>query len=369
MLGDRVRMQAHAQDAGVFIRSMATRGHLGGVAGATADAALVLDASGKDVVIIETVGVGQDEVEVARTADVSIVVLVPGMGDDVQALKAGVMEIADIFVVNKSDREGADRSVAEIESLLGLQSYAGGRMASSDRPHAGDDRRRGRRVDRDDRAFPRAGRVPDVAAPRARVGPPAIDPGRSADETGRIPADGPSRSRTLVDRIAARRIDPYTAADSLLKEGPPTNGQPPGQRMRAVLDHVGIAIGDLDASLAFFRDGLGLEVEPPEDVPSQRVRAHFISTGSASLELLQATVPDSPIAKFLEKRGPGLHHITLRVDDIAAALQQLRQRNVRLIDDEPRDRRRGSADRVHTSLERAGRPRGAEAGRAETAAT
>ena len=88
--------------------------------------------------------------------------------------------------------------------------------------------------------------------------------------------------------------------------------------MRAVLDHVGIAIGDLDASLAFFRDGLGLEVEPPEDVPSQRVRAHFISTGPASLELLQATAPDSPIAKFLEKRGPGLHHITLRVDDIAA---------------------------------------------------
>ena len=120
MLGDRVRMQTHAQDAGVFIRSMATRGHLGGLARATADAALVLDAAGKDFVAIETVGVGQDEVEVARTADVSVVVLVPGMGDDVQALKAGVMEIADIFVVNKADRDGADRTVAEIESLLSL---------------------------------------------------------------------------------------------------------------------------------------------------------------------------------------------------------------------------------------------------------
>ena len=123
MLGDRVRMQAHAQDAGVFIRSMATRGQLGGLARATADAALVLDAAGKDFVTIETVGVGQDEVDIVRTADVCVVVLVPGMGDEVQALKAGIMEIADIFAVNKSDRDGADRTVADIESLLGLHSY------------------------------------------------------------------------------------------------------------------------------------------------------------------------------------------------------------------------------------------------------
>lgn len=123
MLGDRVRMQAHAQDAGVFIRSMATRGHLGGLARATADAALVLDAAGTDVVAIETVGVGQDEVEIVRTADVCIVVLVPGMGDEVQSLKAGIMEIADIFAVNKSDRDGADRTVAEVESLLSLHTY------------------------------------------------------------------------------------------------------------------------------------------------------------------------------------------------------------------------------------------------------
>lgn len=106
--------------------------------------------------------------------------------------------------------------------------------------------------------------------------------------------------------------------------------------MKAVLDHVGIAVADLDASLAFFRDALGLAVQPLEEVPSERVRAQFIATGPSSLELLQATAPDSPIAKFLEKRGPGLHHITLRVDDIRAALAELRQRNVRLIDDEPR---------------------------------
>ncbi|MDQ3487411.1 MAG: methylmalonyl Co-A mutase-associated GTPase MeaB [Acidobacteriota bacterium] len=126
ILGDRVRMQAHAGDEGVFIRSMATRGHLGGLARATGEVALVLDASGKDVVIIETVGVGQDEVDIVRTADVSIVTIVPGAGDEVQALKAGIMEIADIFVVNKADREGADRTVSSIEAMLSLHTFGEG---------------------------------------------------------------------------------------------------------------------------------------------------------------------------------------------------------------------------------------------------
>jgi LAO/AO transport system kinase len=124
ILGDRLRMNTHAGDAGVFIRSMATRGHLGGLAHATSDVALVLDAAGKDVVIIETVGVGQDEVDIVRTADISIVTLVPGTGDEVQALKAGIMEIADIFVVNKADRDGADRMVQSVAANLALQTYA-----------------------------------------------------------------------------------------------------------------------------------------------------------------------------------------------------------------------------------------------------
>jgi len=126
ILGDRVRMQAHAGDPGVFIRSMATRGHLGGLARATGEVALVLDAAGKDVVIIETVGVGQDEVDIVRTADVSVVVVVPGTGDEVQAIKAGIMEIADIFVVNKADREGAERTAGSIEAMLSLQAWAPG---------------------------------------------------------------------------------------------------------------------------------------------------------------------------------------------------------------------------------------------------
>jgi methylmalonyl-CoA/ethylmalonyl-CoA epimerase len=106
--------------------------------------------------------------------------------------------------------------------------------------------------------------------------------------------------------------------------------------MKAKLDHVGIAVSDLAAALAFYRDALGLEVDAPEEVASQRVRAHFIPAGEAALELLEATAPDSPIAKYLEKRGPGLHHITLRVDDIRAALAQLQARGVRLIDESPR---------------------------------
>ena len=126
VLGDRVRMGRHSSDAGVFIRSMATRGHLGGLARATGDVALILDAAGKDIIVIETVGVGQAEVDIARTADVSIVMLVPGTGDEIQALKAGIMEIADIFVVNQADREGADTLAQAIAAHQALRPAAAG---------------------------------------------------------------------------------------------------------------------------------------------------------------------------------------------------------------------------------------------------
>jgi LAO/AO transport system kinase len=120
ILGDRIRMQEHFADPGIYIRSMATRGSLGGLARTTADVATVLDASGRDVILIETVGVGQDEVDIVRLADITVVMLVPGMGDDVQTIKAGIMEIADIFVINKSDREGAERVEREIRALQTL---------------------------------------------------------------------------------------------------------------------------------------------------------------------------------------------------------------------------------------------------------
>ena len=120
ILGDRIRMQEHFSDPGIYIRSMATRGSLGGLARTTADVTTVLDASGRDLILVETVGVGQDEIDIVRLADITVVILVPGMGDDVQTIKAGIMEIADIFVINKSDRDGAERVEREIRALQSL---------------------------------------------------------------------------------------------------------------------------------------------------------------------------------------------------------------------------------------------------------
>ena len=120
ILGDRIRMQGHASDSGMFIRSMATRGFLGGLARATAEVALLLDAAGKQQILIETVGVGQDEIDIVRLADCVLVLLVPGMGDDIQSMKAGLMEIGDIFVLNKADREGADRLEQQLNAMLSL---------------------------------------------------------------------------------------------------------------------------------------------------------------------------------------------------------------------------------------------------------
>jgi LAO/AO transport system kinase len=137
VLGDRIRMQGHATDSGIFIRSMATRGFFGGLARATADAALVLDSAGKQIVLIETVGVGQDEIDVVRLAECTLVLVVPGFGDDVQNMKAGLMEVADIFVLNKAEREGADRLEQQLQAMLEL---------APDGPN--DDRNDGRNDDR-----------------------------------------------------------------------------------------------------------------------------------------------------------------------------------------------------------------------------
>jgi LAO/AO transport system kinase len=126
ILGDRLRMQRHGTDPGVFIRSMATRGQLGGLARATSDSVTVMEAMGKDIIIIETVGVGQDEVEVVKHAHTTVLVLIPGMGDETQAMKAGVMEIADCFVMNKADREGVERAITHLRSILDLKDYGEG---------------------------------------------------------------------------------------------------------------------------------------------------------------------------------------------------------------------------------------------------
>jgi LAO/AO transport system kinase len=346
-LGDRVRMQSHVSDTGVFIRSMATRGNLGGLARSTSDAALVLDAAGKDIVLIETVGVGQDEVDIVRTADISIVILVPGAGDEVQALKAGIMEIADIFVVNKADREGADRSVASVEALLSLDSYAGGRWRP---PIVKTEATTGKGVPELVAEIERfrahtAASMGDRRRARAEFRVQELLAHRFVQHVhDRVMKVG--EFQNLLDRIAARETDPYTAVDdiilrSLAGVGPGELAGPKGPAPRG-MDHVGIAVSNLSDALSFYRDALGLEVEAPEEVASQRVRAHFIPVGDSAIELLEATAEDSPIAKYVAKRGPGLHHITLRVDDIRAALARLTEKGVKLIDAAPRDGAHGS---------------------------
>jgi GTPase len=218
VLGDRLRMQAHAQDDGVFIRSMATRGHLGGLARATGDAALVLDAAGMDVIVIETVGVGQDEVDIVRTADISIVTLVPGTGDEVQALKAGIMEIADIFVVNKADREGADRLVASVEANLTLQTFASGEW----RPPVM------KTVATSGSGVPELVAMIDAFHAHSKAAEAARRKTRSEYRLRELIAQrfmehlerhvlGPGELASTVDRIAAREIDPYSAAAGLLE--------------------------------------------------------------------------------------------------------------------------------------------------------
>ena len=223
VLGDRLRMQAHAGDAAVFIRSMATRGHLGGLARATGDAALVLDAAGKEVILIETVGVGQDEVDIIRTADVSIVTLVPGAGDDVQALKAGIMEIADVFVVNKADREGADRVVSEVEANLALRPFGPEEWrppilkttATTGEGVAGlvaaiwtfRERSQARRAPGATLAARQRSRIEH----RLRE----LMAERFMDRLAREVL-APDELAAVVEQIAARQLDPYTAADEIL---------------------------------------------------------------------------------------------------------------------------------------------------------
>ena len=266
LLGDRIRMQQHHADPGIFIRSMATRGASGGLARATDDMARLMDAAGKDYVLIETVGVGQDEVEIANLAQVTVVVLVPGMGDDVQAIKAGIMEIANIFVINKSDQPGADRVERELQS----------------------------------EGF----RVPIV---------------RTVATEGK----GIAELLEVVEQAA---------------------GHLPGRRQGAVpaIDHLGIAVKSLEQAIPFY-ESIGLRVAHRETVAKEKVHVAMLPAGDSRIELLEAAAADSPISAFLEKRGPGLHHVALRVPDLNAAVKRLRASGARLLN-EPRP---GAGDHLY----------------------
>jgi LAO/AO transport system kinase len=267
ILGDRIRMQRHHGDPGIFIRSMATRGSTGGIARTTADIAALMDAAGRDYVLIETVGVGQDEIEIAKLAHATVVVLTPGMGDDVQAIKAGIMEIADVFAINKADLPGAERVEREIRLGVGGQGW--------------------------------------------RIG---------------------EHEPAIVRTVATEGFgidDLLQAIDAVSHPRPPASQRPPA------IDHLGIAVTSLDEAAAFYQK-IGLRATRRETVATEKVNVAMLPAGDSRIELLEPSAPDSPISKFLEKRGPGLHHVALRVPDLEAAAARLRESGARLLN-EPRE--------------------------------
>ena len=218
ILGDRIRMQRHHADDGVFIRSMATRGNLGGLATAAADVALLLDAAGKDTVLIETVGVGQDEVDVVRLADVTVVILVPGMGDDIQTIKAGIMEIADVFAINKADRPGADRVAQELRAMLSIGYRPDGWQVPIVKTVASDGTGVPELLDAAIGyiAFLRErGLLASKKAVnwRARI----LDLLRERLLAHAVGAIGEGRLAELAARVARREIDPYSAVDAIMQ--------------------------------------------------------------------------------------------------------------------------------------------------------
>jgi LAO/AO transport system kinase len=333
ILGDRIRMQEHHADAGVFIRSMATRGNMGGLAETTFDLSLLLDAAGFEVVLIETVGVGQDEVDVAGMADVTIVVLVPGLGDDVQALKAGLMEAADVFAVNKADLPGAERLEHEI---LGMQSLAD---ATADNPHAPIVRVV---------ATERKGIEELIAAVRNVAGssrrrktsPECWKPRVVSLLRERLLAEVPGDLiGEAAEAVAARQLNPDAAVDKIRAALKGHRGRDSEKTSGVEIDHLGIAVESIDAALRFYQEQLGIAVAGRETVASEQVDVAMLPAGSwpgsPRLELLEAAAKESAIAKFIEKRGPGLHHLALKVDDLTSAVERLKTSGARILN-EPR---------------------------------
>jgi LAO/AO transport system kinase len=266
ILGDRIRMDALAETENVFFRSLGSRGAVGGLSTACAGAAFVLEACGYDPIILETVGVGQSEIEIARLADIVVVVMAPGMGDEIQSIKAGILEIGDVYAVNKCDLPGADRTAHE---LMAAQS-----------------------------------------APVLRV--------------SALSGEGIGALAEAIDaRVAAAPAERRLRREISIM-------------MSTKIDHVGIAVNNLDESIAFYEEMLGIKAQGTETVAEQKVNVAFLPCGDSEIELLESTEPDGPIARYIEKNGEGIQHIAIRVENIDLALAELKEKGVRLIDETPR---------------------------------
>lgn len=337
LLGDRIRMQEHSTDPEVFIRSMATRGGLGGLAPAAGAAVAVLDAWGASTAFIETVGTGQAEVDVVSQADTVVVVTTPGLGDGVQMLKAGVMEIGDLFVVNKADRADADRTITELRMVLDLLPHRGWRppvlrtvATSGDGVAEVLAATAGHR-----RHLAESGGL--AGRRRARWRREIV---RAVESRLQARLQGASASAALDDlaaQVAEGRLDPLSAGERLFEHlvQHPTRQFTQG-RSPASVDHVGVAVRSIAATSRFYREVLGLGVAEPEALPSAGVTVAFVGEGATRIELLEPLGSEGPIARFLERRGEGIHHIAFAVPDAARALEQARAAGYEPIDTAPR---------------------------------
>jgi LAO/AO transport system kinase len=271
-------------------------------------------------------------VDVVRTADVALVVVAPGAGDEVQAMKAGIMEIADVFVVNKSDRDGADRTAATIEGMLSLQSWPAGTCRP---PVLHTVATSGRGVNDLLQAIEQfEGRSAETIVARRHARAESrlrevLDRRFQQQVDDRLVSTG--GFARLVDAVAGRALDPHAAADQALR-GTENTSVP--------LDHVGIAVDDARGLVALFLDLFGMTADAPEEIGSHRVR--FVESGAATIELVEPLAPDSPVARFLGAHGTALHHLCLSVPDIDAALVALKARGVRLVDETARPGARGA---------------------------
>jgi LAO/AO transport system kinase len=325
ILGDRIRMNTLATDPGIFIRSMATRGNLGGLAAATSDVVRVLDAAGRDPILIETVGVGQDEVDVAKIADVSIVVLVPGMGDDVQALKAGIMEIADLFVINKCDHPGVERLEQALQSLLSLAHRDDGWSPPILRTVATEGRGIAELKAEIDGYLQRFRGSPHHVA-RKRTAAREQLTGMLRERLVRNALDTAFPGEELahvLEKIARNEVDPHVVVDQIANT-------------RLKIDHLGIAVRKIADALPLYEGVLGLKVSGYEDVAEQGVRVAMLPIGESRIELLEPLHEESPVAKFMTRRGEGIHHIAVCVDNIESVLERFRNAGSKLIDAVPR---------------------------------